>query len=289
MCIATPLAPGAPLQNQSDTTGTTEHIQPAKMSESSPEAPNNNKPRRSKKIPRKVSDLTPAQIARKRANDRDAQREIRQRTKEYIEKLERRLDEVEGKDETLQSLVKHIELLEHKQESLDSNNKRMQGLIEHNEALKREIMALRKCLGIQGRPLYPASPEYSSPSSFHSLSHSLSDRTTVGNFPTPEPYSFQWSAVPVAVAPVVARTAAVSSLLSPSSGSLNEHVPGGEDIPTSVLFDMMSCTCTSVDTEPTLGFSNGTEEGMWIDGKNMYSDNVYSYPPYHPSQHNNVC
>jgi hypothetical protein len=41
-----------------------------------------------------VSKLSTAQLARKRANDREAQRAIRQRTKEHIENLERRIEEL---------------------------------------------------------------------------------------------------------------------------------------------------------------------------------------------------
>ena len=43
---------------------------------------------------RSVSKLTPAQLQRKRANDREAQRAIRQRTKEHIENLEREIQEL---------------------------------------------------------------------------------------------------------------------------------------------------------------------------------------------------
>lgn len=43
---------------------------------------------------RSVSKLTPAQLARKRANDREAQRAIRQRTKEHIDNLEREIHEL---------------------------------------------------------------------------------------------------------------------------------------------------------------------------------------------------
>lgn len=42
--------------------------------------------------PRTVLKLTAAQLERKRANDREAQRALRQRTKEHIEYLERRID-----------------------------------------------------------------------------------------------------------------------------------------------------------------------------------------------------
>jgi len=50
---------------------------------------------------RSVSSLTPAQLERKRANDREAQRAIRARTKEHIERLERELDEVKRSREEL--------------------------------------------------------------------------------------------------------------------------------------------------------------------------------------------
>ncbi|KAF7898594.1 hypothetical protein EAF00_005040 [Botryotinia globosa] len=43
---------------------------------------------------RSVSSLSPAQLARKRANDREAQRNIRLRTKEHIERLEARIEEL---------------------------------------------------------------------------------------------------------------------------------------------------------------------------------------------------
>jgi len=49
---------------------------------------------------RSVTTLSAAQLERKRANDREAQRAIRQRTKEHIEKLERRIAELtSGEDE----------------------------------------------------------------------------------------------------------------------------------------------------------------------------------------------
>lgn len=45
---------------------------------------------------RSVSKLTPEQLARKRANDREAQRAIRQRTKEHIDNLEREIQELKS-------------------------------------------------------------------------------------------------------------------------------------------------------------------------------------------------
>lgn len=71
---------------------------------SSPDSDGNNsnnaapsaKRRPSRAGTRSVATLSAAQLERKRANDREAQRAIRQRTKEHIEKLEMRIRELES-------------------------------------------------------------------------------------------------------------------------------------------------------------------------------------------------
>ncbi|KAL2753762.1 hypothetical protein ACRALDRAFT_1077329 [Sodiomyces alcalophilus JCM 7366] len=55
---------------------------------------NASKKRRTGPGSRGVASLTPAQLAKKRANDREAQRAIRERTKNQIEQLERRIREL---------------------------------------------------------------------------------------------------------------------------------------------------------------------------------------------------
>ena len=77
---------------------------------------------------RSVSTLTPSQLARKRANDREAQRAIRARTKEHIDRLERDLEELRNRysrDETVQDLLRR------------------------NKALESELTSLRESLGLQ--------------------------------------------------------------------------------------------------------------------------------------------
>ncbi|PNP42325.1 hypothetical protein TGAMA5MH_06007 [Trichoderma gamsii] len=75
---------------------------------------------------RSVSTLTPAQLARKRANDREAQRAIRARTKEHIERLERELAELKG---------------------VQSRDRKVQELLRRNKILEEEITRLREHLG----------------------------------------------------------------------------------------------------------------------------------------------
>lgn len=62
-----------------------------------------------------MSTLTAAQLSRKRANDREAQRAIRARTKDHIERLESELDELRGRhsrDHTVQELLRRNKALE---------------------------------------------------------------------------------------------------------------------------------------------------------------------------------
>lgn len=63
---------------------------------------------------RGVANLTPEQLAKKRANDREAQRAIRERTKNQIEGLERKIRELTSQQpyQELQSVLRQKELVE---------------------------------------------------------------------------------------------------------------------------------------------------------------------------------
>ena len=65
-------------------------------------------------ISRGVANLTPDQLAKKRANDREAQRAIRERTKNQIENLERTIQELTSQQpyQELQSVLRHKEAVE---------------------------------------------------------------------------------------------------------------------------------------------------------------------------------
>ncbi|POR34011.1 Uncharacterized protein TPAR_05790 [Tolypocladium paradoxum] len=76
---------------------------------------------------RSVSTLTPSQLARKRANDREAQRAIRARTKEHIDRLERELDELR---------------------SSQSRDRTVRELLRRNKALEDELRRLKETMGV---------------------------------------------------------------------------------------------------------------------------------------------
>jgi hypothetical protein len=61
---------------------------------------------------RSVNTLSDAQLERKRANDREAQRIIRQRTREHIENLERQVTELGEQKEQLNKALQHNSELE---------------------------------------------------------------------------------------------------------------------------------------------------------------------------------
>ncbi|PWY88695.1 hypothetical protein BO94DRAFT_48031 [Aspergillus sclerotioniger CBS 115572] len=95
-----------------------------------PEPPTTKK-RESRAGARKVTSLSAEQLERKRANDREAQRTIRQRTKEHIERLEHQVAELKAKGEQFDDVVRR------------------------NVALEHEIRALKHQLAVASRQGYP--------------------------------------------------------------------------------------------------------------------------------------
>ncbi|KAJ5819269.1 hypothetical protein N7474_004860 [Penicillium riverlandense] len=81
---------------------------------------------------RKVSSLSAEQLERKRANDREAQRSIRQRNKEHIEQLE-------GQVATLQSQIADLRTRSERFEELIRRNT---ALDEENNHLKHQLAAI---------------------------------------------------------------------------------------------------------------------------------------------------
>ena len=63
---------------------------------------------------RGVANLTPEQLAKKRANDREAQRAIRERTKNQIENLERKIRDLTSQQpyQELQHVLRQKEIVE---------------------------------------------------------------------------------------------------------------------------------------------------------------------------------
>ncbi|CAG8924038.1 unnamed protein product [Penicillium salamii] len=101
------------------------------------------KRRESRSGTRKVSTLSTEQLERKRANDREAQRSIRQRTKEHIEQLEAQVT-------TFQSQIEEMRL---RTERFDEVMRRNAILEDEMNRLKQQIASL------SGRPEYVADNE----------------------------------------------------------------------------------------------------------------------------------
>ena len=69
---------------------------------------------------RGVASLTPDQLAKKRANDREAQRAIRERTKHTIENLERRIQELTSHQpyQELQEVIRQKDAIQAENEEI---------------------------------------------------------------------------------------------------------------------------------------------------------------------------
>ncbi|KAH7356771.1 hypothetical protein BKA65DRAFT_592326 [Rhexocercosporidium sp. MPI-PUGE-AT-0058] len=95
--------------------------------------PQNSKPgakrRASRAGTRSVASLTPEQLARKRANDREAQRSIRQRTKTHIEELEQRIRDLSQNQD-----AKGFEQIERRNAELEEELRQLRELLGRSDA-----------------------------------------------------------------------------------------------------------------------------------------------------------
>ncbi len=82
--------------------------------------PSGKKRRSSASGSRGVANLTPEQLAKKRANDREAQRAIRERTKGQIETLERKIQDLTSQQpyQELQHVIQQKEAVEAENEDI---------------------------------------------------------------------------------------------------------------------------------------------------------------------------
>ena len=95
---------------------------------------------------RGVANLTPEQLAKKRANDREAQRAIRERTKGQIENLEKKIQELTAQRPylELQKIIRQKEKVE-----------------AENEDIKRRLLSVQSLIQpwvantLNGRPILP--------------------------------------------------------------------------------------------------------------------------------------
>lgn len=182
---------------------------------------------------RSVSTLTPSQLARKRANDREAQRAIRARTKEHIERLERELEDLKSKQ---------------------SRDQTVQQLLRRNKALEDELSRLKENMGVS-----MTSSPYSTPVYDDSLS------TGSGAIPSPRASPFpsgDYGSLPDYGQQYVplsnnceswANTVPVPSNVSSPSSSADTDGYGAGYIPTSVPTSMLPSNNTSTSSISAVG------------------------------------
>ncbi|KAL2264462.1 hypothetical protein VTK26DRAFT_27 [Humicola hyalothermophila] len=244
---------------------------------------------------RSVSSLTPQQLTRKRANDREAQRAIRLRTRQHIEHLEQTVKDFQNKK--LQERLRDQEL---------------QRLLERNKQLEREVAALRegRSCPVPGMSFSPT-PEYrpamltASDSGFDvegvssTASSVVSGRTPPvapirpeysgqppplgpSYLPTPEPCE----AWPTTVVPASSAVTVPSGVSSPcsSAGPGDEYV--ASYIPMSVPSSMMGAAMMPNTSASCLGNGKGEYEELETATDQGYSNPAVSQnsPTYVPHQ-----
>ncbi|KAL8997390.1 MAG: hypothetical protein Q9169_003321 [Polycauliona sp. 2 TL-2023] len=124
---------------------------------------------------RGVANLTPDQLAKKRANDRDAQRAIRERTKTQIESLEKRIRELTSQQphQELQTILqqKHAVEVENQniKNKLNAALSLLQPLLEGHRGVSFESNDMRREASVQ--PSMPMKAATSTLPINHVLSH----------------------------------------------------------------------------------------------------------------------
>lgn len=92
---------------------------------------------------RSVTTLSTAQLERKRANDREAQRAIRQRTKLHIDELERKNAELSRTDERLNTVLQRNAVLESENARLRSQLASTGSMFRSNVEEEENLQAQR--------------------------------------------------------------------------------------------------------------------------------------------------
>jgi hypothetical protein len=132
------------------------------------------KKRRTATASRGVANLTPEQLARKRANDREAQRAIRERTKTQIDRLHARIHELES-----QQPYHDLQLVLRDKEAVQAENadirKRLESVMALLQPILRAPAGLNELAAAAQERLPPPLPRRDTeppPSAAHSHSHS---------------------------------------------------------------------------------------------------------------------
>ena len=114
---------------------------------------------------RGVANLTPEQLAKKRANDREAQRAIRERTKGQIEKLEKQIQDLRSQQpyQELQFAIRQKEVVEAENKDIRNRLTSILTLIQPLASHNSSIGEISKPLSMKYRSDKIASTDLSSP------------------------------------------------------------------------------------------------------------------------------
>ncbi|KAF1941442.1 hypothetical protein EJ02DRAFT_503456 [Clathrospora elynae] len=152
-----------------------------------------NKKRRTGLNSRGVANLTPEQLARKRANDREAQRAIRERTKNQIDRLTQRIRDLESSQpyHDLQGVIREKEAVQ--AENVDIR-KRLESVLSILQPIVRGPGGLNELAIAAERSPLPVLPHHpqrdapvqpTDPRQFHATLRDLSSHSPLNGEPSP--------------------------------------------------------------------------------------------------------
>ncbi|CAJ2511535.1 Uu.00g071600.m01.CDS01 [Anthostomella pinea] len=122
---------------------------------------------------RGVANLTPEQLAKKRANDREAQRAIRERTKTQIETLEKRIHDL-----TSQQPYQELQAVIRQKEAVEAENAEIKGRLASIISLIQPILSNQQVEGAYASPVPTLVPFQSTVQPPPPSSHSAHNAST---------------------------------------------------------------------------------------------------------------
>ncbi|KAI9817094.1 MAG: hypothetical protein M1827_001206 [Pycnora praestabilis] len=211
---------------------------------------------------RSVNTLTAAQLERKRANDREAQRAIRQRTKDHIDKLERRIAELSADhdaSEKLSTALQRNEMLEIEVAKLRT---RLQGAAAPAMGYARDPEVVMRDAGMPIPHRIPSDPTLEnmkgSPTAMSATS--LANIPPISTAPSQVAFSDPWQQTPFNNVP---RSSISASSVSSGEYSTDVAPWGPEDVTTSTAMTDGSAQAYDPSIPPSLNFN------FLLDGNNQ--------------------
>ncbi|RMZ81251.1 hypothetical protein DV737_g2566, partial [Chaetothyriales sp. CBS 132003] len=163
---------------------------------------------------RGVATLTPEQLAKKRANDRDAQRAIRERTKQTIEGLERRIRDLES-----QQPYQELQIVVRQKEAIQAENDEIRRRLTNVLAIIQPVVGAQRLTDLASAAHHNVQAGLAQPGNAFQQEPFLSDPSR----PYPDPTSLPQGQTAPYIYPTDASSTSDNRGWQPSRDSLDQE------------------------------------------------------------------